>query len=99
MPEESKVERIAVSQLPDIEGLPEIYANGFNINMGTGDIEIILKRRDEPIAVLQMSYTIAKTLAQGLAILIGELEQRTGNEIMTTQFIKDKLESSTSNEL
>ena len=74
------------SAIQDTE-LPRLYFNGFSITLSTGDILIVLKRNDIPIAVLNASYTVAKTLVQKIDGVIGKLEDVTGNIIMTTNDI------------
>ncbi len=73
---------------PEIQ---RIYANGFVNAMGVGDIMILLQNSKKPIAVLNLSYTVAKTLAIKLGALISQLEDSTGNTIMTTDDIEKSL--------
>ena len=70
------------------EDLPEIYFNGFTTAFSNADFLIVLKRYDKPIAVLNASYTIAKTLSQKIGAAVAQLEERTGNTIMTTDDIE-----------
>ncbi len=73
---------------------PEIqkfYANGFVSALGIGDVTILLQNSKNPIAVLNLSYTVAKTLALKLGALISQLEDLTHNTIMTTDDIKKSL--------
>ena len=74
---------------PFPEECPTIYFNGFAIGLGTGDIVISLQLNGKSSHVLNASYTVAKTLAERLTKAIGELEQKTGNTIMTVQNITD----------
>lgn len=71
--------------------LPHFYFNGFTNSVGTGDVLIILKRNNKPIAVLNMSYTIAKSLSVKLGETVKALEELTGNTIMTTDDILSKI--------
>lgn len=71
------------------------YFNGFAMAVGTGDIAIALQLNGEPTIVLNTSYTVAKTMAQGLNKLISELERKTGTTIMTTEDIAPHLTSGT----
>ena len=59
--------------------------NGFINTLGTGDITTILERNGEPVAVLNMSYTIAKTLATSLGEVVARLEELSGREMLTTK--------------
>jgi|GEM_PF-2262218 len=71
--------------------LPNIYFNGFSHTVSTSDMLIILRRNDRPVAVLNASYTTAKTLSKKLAEMINELESRTNHEIMTVDDIAAKI--------
>ena len=71
--------------------LQNIYFNGFALNLATGDIALVLERNGQPVAVLNTSYTVAKTLAQKLNGLVSILESKTGNTIMSTDDIKESL--------
>ena len=42
---------------------PRIYLNGFGITATLGDIMILLEANGKPVGVLNMSYTVATTLA------------------------------------
>jgi len=67
----------------------KIYANAFVIATGVGDMIILFKNGDIPVAILNLSYTLSKTLAIKLGRAISDLERMTGNTIMTTdQIIK-----------
>ncbi len=72
--------------------IPQIYANGFSNALGTGDIVVVLQRNGLPSAVLNLSFTAAKTLSQKLNELVANLESVTGNTIMTTEDINASLE-------
>ena len=67
--------------------VPKIYANGFTSGLGAGDVTLIFQLSQKPIAMLNMSFTLAKTLSQKLSKMILELEHDTGNTIMTTDEI------------
>ena len=66
---------------------PKIYANGFMLGMGTGDTTILFQCNGQPVVVLNVSYTIAKTLAIKLGKMINDLEDKSSNKIMTTDDI------------
>ena len=69
------------------ESIPEIHFNGFVNVLTSGDILIILQRNGKNVAKINASYTIAKTLGQKLMQIIADLEQRSGNTIMTSEEI------------
>ena len=67
--------------------VPAIYANGFTIATTVSDVSIVLMRNNRPFNLLNLSFTTAKTLAQGLTQAIAEFEKLTTTEITTiTQF-------------
>jgi hypothetical protein len=70
---------------------PKFYANGFANALGMGDIVITFSTNYSPSVVINLSYTVAKTLSEKLAELIQHLEKSTGNTIMTTQEIEKAL--------
>jgi hypothetical protein len=72
--------------------LPQFYANSFTVTLGTGDVLIVMKRNQKQIGMVQISYTVAKSLAEALGDLIKRLEERTGNTIMTSKFIEQKMQ-------
>ena len=77
-----------MAQAINDDTLPEIHFNGFIITIAQGDVLILLKRHGKNITKLNASYTVAKTLAVKLAGLITNLEQRTGNTVMTNDEIE-----------
>lgn len=75
-------------QAPEVE---KIYFNGFSSSIGPGDILITLFRNGEAVKVINTSFTVAKTLAEKLKGTIDIVENKTGNSIMTSDFIQSKL--------
>lgn len=71
----------------DPDPLQTTYFNGFSMAIGLGDVVIALQLNGRPTLVLNTSYTVAKTMAEGLESIIGELENKTGTTIMTTQVV------------
>lgn len=71
--------------------LEEIYFNGFQITMGNGDLMIFLNRNGKVVKKVNLSYTMAKTLSEKLGLLIANIEQKTENNIMTTDDINKKM--------
>jgi hypothetical protein len=61
-----------------------IYINGFSAGLSTGDIYVVLQRNGAEIGVLNMSYTVAKSLGDALNQLILSLEKRSERKIMTS---------------
>jgi|AntRauTorcE11897_2_1112592.scaffolds.fasta_scaffold23325_2 hypothetical protein len=82
----NKFETIAKYALESDE-VPKIYANGFANFLNNADIGLIIQLNGKPKAVINMSYTLAKTLHARLGKMIGEFENESGHKIMTTDFI------------
>jgi predicted KAP-like P-loop ATPase len=84
--EKDKIQKAIQSS--DIE---KVYFNGFSTSIGVGDILITLFKNGEPIKLLNTSFTVAKTLAIKLNEAVQIVEEKTGNTIMTSDFIQSKL--------
>ena len=69
--------------------VPKIYANGFSAALSNADVIIVFQRfGPKPVAVMNLWYTLAKTLAQRLGTLVSEFENNiAGQEILTTDRI------------
>ena len=65
-------------------GVPWLYFNGFQIGLSGGDVLVVAERNAQPVAMFNVSYTVAKTLALALSSVIRTLEEKAGREIMTT---------------
>lgn len=65
---------------PDI---PKIYTNGFLSGHSRSDVYVILERNGHQVAVVNMSFTTAKSLQESLAKTISSLELKTDHVIMT----------------
>ena len=76
-------------QIPEIAqdaldaDIPHVYANNFRSALTTSDVFLILMRDGRPKATLNLSYTVAKSLAKSLSDTIEVLEKATGHSIMT----------------
>lgn len=71
--------------------IPQLYFNGFTNATGSGDFLLILQRNGRPVATLNTSYTVAKTLAESLTKMVARFENTTGNRIMTTHEVEAAL--------
>lgn len=69
---------------------PNAYTNGFTIVVSDGDASILFQRNGEPEIIMSMSYTITKTLGQKLIAVIADLEESTGQKIMTVDDVKKR---------
>ena len=71
--------------------LPEIYANGFSVNLNPTDTNTIFTRDGRPVAKLNLSFTTAKSLVEILGNTIETVETKTGRSIMTSAEIFEGL--------
>jgi hypothetical protein len=72
------------------EESPAYYANGFVNGLGMGDVYIILQTNDQNAAVVNMTLSMAKTMANNLLVMIQNFEQETGQKVMTMEEIQGK---------
>lgn len=79
---------------PVIDFQHTLYFNGFSMALSTGDVVITLLLQGRPIQTLNVSYTVAKTLATALSAAIEQLEKRTNQPIMTVQTVNEALKKS-----
>lgn len=71
--------------------VPRIYTNGFTAFRSNADAGLVLTVANRPVAVISMSFTLAKTMAEHLSTLVADLEEATKRPIMTTGFIDEAL--------
>ena len=71
-----------------------IYFNGYSFAVGAGDVVITLMLQGKPIATLNASYTVCKTLALALNNSMSEFEKLTNHKIMTVDDVKGFIEKS-----
>ena len=62
----------------------QVYINGFQIGLSNADFSVIGMLDNQPNIKINMSYTIAKTLAVKVTEMMDKLEKATGRAIMTT---------------
>ncbi len=75
--------------LKGIQESPHLYANGFMIALGEGDVLLLLQRNGQVVANLNVSFTVAKTLAKVLNETVSQWEKSTGSTILTTHQVKE----------
>lgn len=68
----------------------KIYVNGFAAFRSNADMGVVFQTNGRPSAVVNMSFTLAKTLAEKLSQMVIDFEQSTGTEIMTTSVVDKK---------
>ena len=88
--EPSPDQRIQLALEADV---PHIYFNGFVNGFAPGDIVCVLEKNGRPTGIMNMSYTLAKTLSVSLAQLIATLEETSGQPILTTHEVGKYLAS------
>ena len=91
MPETQPQPEDPVAQALANPAVPRIYTNSFAGGVSTADMFVVLLSTGVPVAVLQMSYTVAKTMAQELTRMVNELEKSMGQPILTIPEIQEKL--------
>jgi hypothetical protein len=75
----------------------KIYFNGFAISITPSDVMIVLQNNQEPVAVLNTSHSIAKTLITKLGSLINSYTKDSGIQVYTLDEIQKKLQQSKGN--
>ena len=87
-----KIEKVLdITKIIENEDVPKIYANSFACFQGNADMGIVLQQNGQPTAVINLSFTLAKTLAEKLNQMLLEFEDTTNNQIMTTTMIDAKI--------
>jgi hypothetical protein len=64
--------------------VPQLYFNGFTNSATQADVFTVLERNGQPVAILNMSYTVAKTFAVSMNRIIAQFEEATGRSMLTT---------------
>src|SRR5947199_10023559 len=96
MTEEPKKASTEISDKPPFaESELQLYFNGFALAVSAGDVAITLFRQGKPIATLNASFTVAKTLASALAQGIQSLEKETKHTIMTIPEVHQSISKAT----
>jgi hypothetical protein len=71
--------------------LPRVYLNGFALAQSLADVTLLAQTNGNPSAVLNMSFTTAKSLAIELDKMIKNFEELTGHTLLTIEDIKHKI--------
>lgn len=79
-----------VTEAIESEEVIKIYANGFANFFTNSDIGLIFSRNNKPIALLNISLTLAKTLVEKLGQMVHDFEKNTDIKILTTTDIEEK---------
>jgi hypothetical protein len=77
------------AQFAALLGAPisNIYATGFQLGFTNADTQLVLLLSGRPVAVVNFSYTLAKSISEKLGILVDEWEKKTGHTLQTTESI------------
>lgn len=70
------------------DSIPKIYCNGFTNAVGNSDVMLVLQQNGKPAGVVNISFTIAKTLSQSLKEIIDSIEEKSNQTIMTTHEVE-----------
>jgi hypothetical protein len=84
------------SGILDPSSMPKIYINGFSVGMSLSDIYILTEIAGSPSAMLLMSFTTAKTLAQHLMRAVSDFESMTGQSLLTMEDVHQAAEAAKS---
>jgi len=80
-----------ISKLQEEPNIQKIYTNAVIVFRSNSDVGIVCYLNGKPTAMFNMSFTLAKTLAQKIGQVITDLEEKTGTAIMTTSEIDKKM--------
>lgn len=75
----------------DEANVTKIYANGFAIGVTNADMILLLQLSARPIAQVNLSYTLAKTLHVKLGQVVADFEARTGRTMLRTDEVDTAL--------
>lgn len=71
--------------------VPKYYVNGFASFQGNSDMGIVFQCNGKPNLVINMSFTLAKTLSEKINNMISDFEEKTGINILTTSDVDKKM--------
>jgi len=71
--------------------VPKLYINGFGFAQTPADLAMIMTAHNQAIAVVNMSYTVAKSLMVDLKTIIEKFEVATGERIKTLAEMNAKI--------
>ena len=81
-PDPTEEHQKAIAALGDPE-VQKIYTNGFYNGVTLSDMFVVLQNTGAPVAVIQMSFNTAKTLAAKLSEMISSFESKSGTAVLT----------------
>ena len=74
--------------------MEKYYADGYRLQMGLTDVDLLFTRRGAEQVVVTMSVALAKTLARQLAEAVRWYEARLGEAVPTLQELEEKIQRS-----
>src|SRR2546428_10347718 len=75
----------------ELKQLRSLYVNGFGIGIGNADVSLVLQNNGKSILLVNLSYTVAKSLSAKLSEVVQLLERSSGNKIMTSDEVLEFL--------
>jgi len=85
-----QADQVDVTALMKDPQVVKLYVNGFNVGTSLSDVFMVTSSGATPVAVIQMSFTTAKTLMQVLNQIINDFEEKTGQPLLSMGEIKEK---------
>ena len=76
--------------------VPKIYVNAFLSGFNNTDFTLLLESNGKPAAILNLSYPLAKTLAQSILGIITGLETVSGQKFLTMEEMEQYRQNMTS---
>lgn len=90
--EETVANQQIVASIMGNPSIAKIYTNGFITGVSAADMFVVLQSAAIPVAVIQMSYNTAKTLALELTRMVERIEVEINQSIPTMHDIQPILE-------
>jgi hypothetical protein len=75
-------------QLPNEK---KFYANGFSIAISAADVILILLLNNQPIATVNITHSVAKSIVETLGVILKQFEKKTRSKITTLNIIAEKM--------
>ncbi|NPA92790.1 MAG: hypothetical protein GXO56_03820 [Chloroflexi bacterium] len=73
--------------------MEKYYADGYHLQMGLTDVDILFTRRGDAQVVVTMPVVLAKTLAQQLTEAVRLYEARLGESVPTAQELEKRFQN------
>jgi hypothetical protein len=90
MAENTKIQQLQQVAQEAFENAPNLYVNGFVNGLGATDAYIVFQTNGQSTLVMNMSLSLAKTLAQSLTAQVERFEQQTGQTVLTMQQLNSR---------